>query len=59
MKKWFADQIGQVWTVIGMVAAWIFAEGSGKTALGYLIITGVVIWAISYSIRQGDDDGND
>lgn len=56
MKKWLGDQIGQVWTVIGMAAAWIFAEGSGKTILGYLIIAGVVIWAISYSIREGGDE---
>lgn len=56
MKKWLADQIGQVWTVIGMLAAWIFAAGSGKTILGYLIIAGIVIWALSYKIRQDGDE---
>ncbi len=56
MKKWLADQIGQVWTVIGMLAAWIFAAGSGKTILGYLIIAGIVIWAGSYWIRQDNGD---
>ena len=56
MKKWLADQIGQVWTVIGMLAAWIFAAGSGKTILGYLIIAGNVIWALSYWIRQDNEE---
>jgi hypothetical protein len=55
MKKWFADQVGQVWTVIGMLAAWIFAAGSGKTILGYLILAGIVIWAASYWIRNEGD----
>lgn len=55
MKKWLGDQLGQLWTVIGMIAVWIFAEGSGKTVLGYLIIIGMVVWAISYSIREGDE----
>ena len=55
MKKWLADQIGQVWTVIGMLAAWIFAAGSGKTILGYLILAGILVWAASYWIRNEGD----
>jgi hypothetical protein len=49
------DIIGQLWTFLGMFVAWIVLEGSAKTVIGYCIIASIVIWAVTYPIRNKDN----
>lgn len=51
----FKDIIGQLWTLLGMFVAWIVLEGSAKTVIGYCIMASIVIWAVTYPIRNKDD----
>jgi hypothetical protein len=49
------DIIGQIWTLLGMLIAWIVLEGTAKTVIGYCIIGSIVIWVLTYPIRNKDD----
>lgn len=49
------DIIGQIWTLLGMLIAWIVLEGTAKTVIGYCIIASTVIWVLTYPIRNKDD----
>jgi hypothetical protein len=49
------DIIGQIWTLLGMLIAWIVLEGTAKTVIGYCIIGSTVIWVLTYPIRNKDD----
>lgn len=52
MKGFLSDIIGQLFTLLGMIVAWICLEGSARTIVGYLIIGSVIIWAATYSLRN-------
>jgi hypothetical protein len=53
--KFLKDIIGQLWTLLGMFVAWIVLEGSAKTVIGYCIIASIVIWVVTFPIRNKDD----
>jgi hypothetical protein len=53
--KFLNDLIGQIWTLLGMFVAWIVLEGSAKTVVGWCIIVSLIIWIISYPLRNRDD----
>jgi hypothetical protein len=53
--KFLKDIIGQLWTLLGMFVAWIVLEGSAKTVIGYCILASIVIWAVTFPIRNKDD----
>jgi hypothetical protein len=53
--KFLKDILGQLWTLLGMFVAWIVLEGSAKTVIGYCILASIVIWMVTYSIRNKDD----
>ncbi len=58
MKKFFKDMLDQSWTLLGMFVAWVVLEGSAKTIVGYCIIGTLVLWSITYPIRnskEGDE----
>jgi ABC-type uncharacterized transport system fused permease/ATPase subunit len=51
--------IQQLWTLLGMFIAWVVLTGSAKTVVGYAIIGTLIIWAVTYRLRNSkDDDGN-
>ena len=53
------DMIQQLWTLLGMFIAWVVLTGSAKTVVGYAIIGTLIIWAVTYRLRNSkDDDGN-
>jgi hypothetical protein len=56
MMKVIRDMIDQLWTLLGMFIAWVVLDGSAKTIVGYAIIGTLIAWAITYPIRNGDDD---
>ena len=50
------DMIDQLWTLLGMFIAWVVLDGSAKTIVGYAIIGTLVAWAITYPLRNREDD---
>ncbi len=55
MKKFINDMLGQLWTLLGMFVAWIVLEGSAKNVVGWCIIASVVIWIITFPLRNRDE----
>jgi len=39
-----------------MFIAWVVLTGSAKTVVGYAIILTLVVWAITYQLRNGDNE---
>jgi ABC-type uncharacterized transport system fused permease/ATPase subunit len=56
IKKVMQDMIDQLWTLLGMFIAWVVLDGSAKTIVGYAIICTLIAWAVTYPIRNRDDD---
>ncbi len=56
INKVMQDMIDQLWTLLGMFIAWVVLDGSAKTIVGYAIICTLIAWAITYPIRNRDDD---
>jgi len=48
------ETLNQIWTLLGMFAAWLVLEGSAKTTVGYAIITTLTVWLITIRIRKGE-----
>ena len=55
IKKIIKDMIEQLWTLLGMFIAWVVLDGSAKTIVGYAIIATLVVWAITYPIRNKEE----
>ena len=53
------DIIDQLWTLLGMFIAWVVLDGSAKTIVGYAIIMTLIIWIITYSIRNRNEEDNE
>jgi hypothetical protein len=56
MKAWFSDIFNQLWTLLGMFIAWVVLEGSAKTVVGYAILLTLVIWAVTYPLRNSNNE---
>ncbi len=54
--KLLKDFIEQSWTLLGMFIAWVVLDGSAKSVVGYAIVGTVGIWAITYPLRNREDD---
>ena len=50
------DMIDQLWTLLGMFIAWVVLDGSAKTIVGYAIIMTLIVWMITYSIRNREEE---
>lgn len=55
LKKYFIGITGDIWTYVGLLIAYFTLDGSAKVVTGWLIIIGLVIWLISFPIRESDD----
>lgn len=53
--KFLKDMLSQLWTLLGMFVAWIVLEGSAKTIVGWCIIASVVLWVITFPLRNTDE----
>jgi hypothetical protein len=56
MKKFFSDIANQLWTLLGMFVAWVVLEGSAKTVVGYSIFICLILWSITFRLRNLKDD---
>ena len=54
--KVLRDMVQQLWTLLGMFIAWVVLTGSAKTVVGYAIILTLVVWAITYPLRNSSDE---
>lgn len=52
MKAWFSDTINQLFTILGMYATWMMMDGTAKVVFGYLLIATIVVWWITFSLRN-------
>ena len=52
IKELFRDLIDQSWTLLGMVVAWLVLEGSARDITGMLIIATLVVWMLTFRIRN-------
>ena len=50
-KELFKDLIGQSWTLLGLVVAYLVLEGSAKALTGNLILVTLAIWILTFPIR--------
>lgn len=50
-KELFRDLIGQSWTLLGLVVAYLVLEGSAKALTGNLILITLGIWVLTFPIR--------
>lgn len=48
--------VEQLWTLLGMFIAWVVLDGSAKTVVGYAIVGTLVVWAITYRLRNPKDE---
>ena len=56
MKAWFSDIVNQLWTLLGMFIAWVVLDGSAKTVVGYAILISTVVWALTFKLRNLEDE---
>lgn len=48
--------VQQLWTLLGMFIAWVVLTGSAKTVVGYAIILTLIVWAVTYRLRNPKED---
>jgi len=55
MKNFLSDIANQLWTLLGMFIAWVVLEGSAKVVVGYAIGVALILWIITFSLRNEGD----
>jgi hypothetical protein len=56
IKRIVTDMIDQLWTLLGMFIAWVVLDGSAKDVVGIAIIGTLVVWAVTYPIRNSKNE---
>lgn len=46
------DILDQAWTLVGLAIGWLVLEGSAKTVTANLVIGTLLIWIVTYRIRN-------
>lgn len=54
--KLLKDMVDQLWTLLGMFIAWVVLDGSAKVVVGYAIWASLVIWGVTYKLRNLKDE---
>jgi hypothetical protein len=54
--KILRDMVQQLWTLLGMFIAWVVLTGSAKTVVGYAIVLTLIVWAVTYRLRNPKED---
>lgn len=55
MKGILQDLANQIWTFVGLFAAWLVLTGSAKTVVGDAILISVFLWIATYRLRNPKD----
>ena len=60
MKQWLTKYVvgltSDVYTYVGLLIAYFTLEGSAKVVTGYIILGGLIIWLVSFPLRERGDD---
>jgi hypothetical protein len=56
IKRIVTDMIDQLWTLLGMFIAWVVLDGSAKDVVGIAIIGTLVVWAVTYPVRNSKNE---
>ena len=52
IKELFRDLIDQSRTLLGMAVAWLVLEGSARDVTGMLIIITLIVWMLTFRVRN-------
>jgi len=52
IKELFRDLVDQSWTLLGMIVAWLVLEGSARDVTGMLIAITLIVWIVTFRIRN-------
>jgi hypothetical protein len=55
-KRSFIETLNQTFTLLGFFVAWIVLEGSAKTVAGFAILWSFIVWLLTLSIREPDEE---
>ncbi len=55
LKKYVIAMTNEVWTYVVLLFAYFTLDGSAMIVTGWLIIIGLVIWVVSFPLRDSDD----
>lgn len=50
-----SDLSEQIWTFVGLFAAWLVLTGSAKTVVGDAILISLFMWIATFRIRKPKD----
>jgi hypothetical protein len=56
IKDVFKDIIDQSWTLLGMAVAWLVLEGSARDVTGMLILVTLMVWIVTFRIRNPKEE---
>ena len=52
IKELFRYLVDQSWTLLGMIVAWLVLEGSARDVTGMLIAITLIVWIVTFRIRN-------
>jgi len=55
IRDFFSDMANQNFTLVGLFCAWLVLTGSAKTVVGYAIIISILLWILTFSLRNPRD----
>jgi len=51
VKALFKDILDQAWTLVALAIGYIVLEGSARELTGWLIISTLVVWVLTFPLR--------
>jgi hypothetical protein len=51
------DLVGQAWTLLGMIIAWLVLDGSARNVVGICILGTLVLWIATFPLRREKTQG--
>jgi hypothetical protein len=51
IKALFNDILDQAWTLVALAIGYIVLEGSARELTGWLIISTLVVWVLTFPLR--------
>ena len=51
LKALLKDLLDQAWTLVALVIGYIVLEGTARTLTGWLILSTLVVWVLTFPLR--------
>jgi hypothetical protein len=52
LKELLVDLFEQAWTLVALAIGYIVLEGSARTLTGYLIVSTLLVWVLTFPLRR-------